>query len=75
MNYHRKITSLALSVCILAAVIRNSFPCAIIAVAAFALYGFWCRYEPRKIDVTEATLKDVNSKLNALMLKAGMVRK
>lgn len=74
MNYHRKATTILMAASVAAALILNSFPASIIAVASIGLYGFWCKIEPRKLDVTEQTMKEINTKLNALMLKSGMVR-
>lgn len=71
-NYHRKVTTALVALTTVAAIVRDSIPASATCLAAIALYGFWCKIEPRKIDVTEQTMRELNAKLNAIMIKIGM---
>jgi hypothetical protein len=74
MNFHRKAICILVAVCTIASIALNSFPIALVAVASIGLYAWWIKWEPRKLDVTETTMKEINSKLNAIMMRNGMMK-
>lgn len=53
----------------------TSLPAALVGVSAMALLGWWQKLEPRKSTVTEESLKDLKSRVNALCIKLGMVHR